>query len=126
MIAVALCTSLACAGFAVGRWFGVRYEPGAPHYVMGLFLAGFALYLAWASPVTLDPRWIALVSGGYVGLSLGSFLRQLWREERDEREAVAPPSAQWAAGSAGFAQGTGSAPAAPNDDARAPARSGPA
>ena len=125
MIDVALSTSLACAGFAVGRWFGIRYEPGAPHYVMGLLLAGFALYLPWASPVTLDPRWISLVFGSYVGLSLGSFLRQLWREEREERDASPPPSAQSADGCAGFAQDLASSPAAPDDEAMAPARSGP-
>jgi len=84
---LALSVSLACAGFAVGRWLGVRYEPGAPHYLMALFLAGFAVYLVWASPVRLDPRWVSLTVGSYLGLSLGSFLRRLWGKER---EAPAP------------------------------------
>jgi hypothetical protein len=92
LIQLAMSACLAYAGFATGRWLGIRNEPGVAHYLMALFLACYAVYLVWAPRVSLDPRWVSLVAGGYVGLSLGSFLRQLWQEERGEWEAEARPS----------------------------------
>ena len=89
---IALHTLLACAGFATARWIGVRYEPGVAHYVMGGVLACAAVYVLVAPSVSLDPRWLSLVAGAYVGLSLGSFLRMLWREEHQEREREASES----------------------------------
>ena len=59
----------------------MRYEPGVAHYVMGGVLACAAVYVLVAPRVSLDPRWLSFIAGAYVGLSLGSFLRILWREE---------------------------------------------
>jgi len=85
-IDIALYSALACAGFVTGRWIGARYEPGVAHYVMGGVLACTAVYVLAAPHVSLNPRWVSLTAGAYVGLSLGSFLRILWREEHRERE----------------------------------------
>ena len=91
-IDIALYSALACAGFVTGRWIGARYEPGVAHYVMGGVLACTAVYVLAAPHVSLNPRWVSLTAGAYVGLSLGSFLRILWREERQEREREASAS----------------------------------
>ena len=93
VIEIALYSALACAGFITGRWIGARYEPGVAHYVMGGVLACTAVYVLAAPHVSLDPRWASLTAGAYVGLSLGSFLRILWREEHQEREREASASA---------------------------------
>jgi hypothetical protein len=93
VIDIALYAALACAGFCTGRWIGVRYEPGVAHHVMGGVLACAAVYVLVAPHVSLDPRWVSLIAGAYVGLSLGSFLRILWREEHQEREREAKASA---------------------------------
>ena len=91
---IALYTSFACAGFATGRWIGVRYEPGVAHYVMGGVLACAGVYVLVAPGVSLDARWLSLGAGAYIGLSLGSFLRILWREEHPERQREASESAR--------------------------------
>lgn len=78
---------LAGAGFAAGRWLGVRYEPGAAHYLSAGALVCFAVYLIIDPIVVLKPRWISPGAGFYAGLSMGSFLRILWRDERVEPEA---------------------------------------
>lgn len=93
VIDIALYSSLACAGFVAGRWIGARYEPGVAHYVMGGVLACTAVYVLAAPQVSLNPRWVSLTAGAYVGLSLGSFLRILWREEHHEREREISASA---------------------------------
>jgi hypothetical protein len=89
VIDIALYSSLACAGFVTGRWIGARYEPGVAHYVMGGVLACAAVYVLAAPQVSLNPHCVSLIAGAYVGLSLGSFLRILWREEHQEREREA-------------------------------------
>ena len=96
VIDIALYSALACAGFVTGRWIGARYEPGVAHYVMGGVLVCTAVYVLAAPDVSLNPRWVSLTAGAYVGLSLGSFLRILWREEHKEweREASASISVQ--------------------------------
>jgi hypothetical protein len=93
VIDIALYASLAFAGFATGKWIGVRYEPGVAHYVMAAVLVCAAVYVLVAPRVSLDPHWVSLVAGAYVGLSLGGFLRILWREEHKEWEREANASA---------------------------------
>lgn len=94
VIDIAFYASLACAGFGTGRWIGVRYEPGVAHYVMGGFLVCAAVYVLVVPRASLEPRWLSVIAGAYVGLSLGSFLRILWREEHQEREREASASVQ--------------------------------
>src|SRR5688572_819754 len=93
VIDIALSAALACAGFGTGRWIGVHYEPGIAHYVMAGVLTCAAVYLLVAPHVSLEPRWVFLTAGASGGLSLGSFLRILWREENQERERETKASA---------------------------------